>query len=260
MDFMKDLVIRFLKIPPEPPQPFGDEDSVLVFRASPKYFKYKLLQWAISTIIGIIVFMVFCGGGAIAFAFGGALGEWSMPVGILTIIILLGFVLFQTLFSYVNLRLDYEMRWYKVTDRSIRIREGVIFVRDMIMTNKNIQNISVTQGPLERYFGISNLKVQTAGGGGSVAAEGNQNGKGFFNMHEGYFRGVENAEEIRKILRERLKNVRDSGLGDHDDPLEEQGHSSQPTGQISQETTLAAQELLAEASAYRQTLQRYLSN
>ena len=65
------------------------------------------------------------------------------------------------------------------------------------MTFANIQNLSVQQGPLQRLFGIADLRVRTAGGG---EREGGANERGeTTNMHLGYFRGVSNAGEIRDL-------------------------------------------------------------
>jgi membrane protein YdbS with pleckstrin-like domain len=130
---------------------------------------------------------------------------------------------FTSLVSYVTIRLDYEFRWYKTTDRSLRIREGVWLVREMTMTYANIQDISVSQGPLQRLFGIADLKVVTAGGGGAGAR---QHQGTLFDMHTGYFRGVDNAPEIRDLMLERLRRLRDAGLGDLDDARETSSASS----------------------------------
>jgi hypothetical protein len=85
----------------------------------------------------------------------------------------------------------------------------------MTMTYANIQDISVTQGPLQRLFGIADLKVVTAGGGGG--GEARQHQGTLFDMHTGYFRGVDNAPEIRDLMLDRLRRLRDAGLGDLDD-------------------------------------------
>jgi hypothetical protein len=36
-------------------------------------------------------------------------------------------------------------------------------------------------------------------------------------MHEGYLRGVDNAEEIRDLILGHLRRLRDTGIGDPDD-------------------------------------------
>src|SRR5207249_3022813 len=77
--------------------------------------------------------------------------------------------LLGSVFFLAVLRLDYEKRWYVVTDRSLRIREGVVKVREMTVNFANIQNISISQGPLQRILGIADLRVDTAGGGGRAA-------------------------------------------------------------------------------------------
>jgi membrane protein YdbS with pleckstrin-like domain len=130
----------------------------------------------------------------------------------LEVLAVAGFVL-QLPLGPLLVRLDYEMRWYIVTDRSLRIREGILHVREQTMTFSNIQNLSIQQGPVQRLFGIEDLKVRTAGGGESEAE---QHGKhaAHENMHEGFFRGVRDAASIRDAILVRLKGQRDTGLGE----------------------------------------------
>ena len=93
---------------------------------------------------------------------------------------------------------------YMITDTSLRIREGLIVVRERTMTFANIQNLSICQGPLQRLLGIADLKVRTAGGGGGQGqGQGQAEKTGSANMHLGYFRGVDNAAEIRELAHDR---------------------------------------------------------
>jgi uncharacterized membrane protein YdbT with pleckstrin-like domain len=215
---LKKLILKFLKVPPEPDDPMGDVNSLKVFRASPNYFRYRFYLWLIansfaiifSLVIGIILGgMVLTGMQSIA---GMTLG---IITGALVFLIVMSLLLVHLVISYTILRLDYEMRWYKISDRSLRIREGVVHVKELSMTFANIQNISISQGPIQRFFKIADLKVETAGGGGSVAET--ENDSFATNMHIAYFRGVDNAEEIRELMRVRLKKLLNAGLGDHDD-------------------------------------------
>jgi len=119
----------------------------------------------------------------------------------------------HALFSLAVLRLDYEKRWYVVTDRSLRVREGVMSVREMTVTFANIQNVSVMQGPIQRALGLADLQVETAGGG---TAHANQKQLGP-NLHVAWFRGINNAEEVKELIKDRLRKLKDAGLGDHDD-------------------------------------------
>jgi uncharacterized membrane protein YdbT with pleckstrin-like domain len=110
------------------------------------------------------------------------------------------------------LRLNFEKRWYIVTDRSLRIREGVATVREMTVNFANIQNISISQGPLQRILGIGDLRVDTAGGGGG--GHGKQASQ---NLHTAWFRGIDNANDVRELIQQRLRVLKDSGLGDHEE-------------------------------------------
>ncbi|HET7537279.1 MAG TPA: hypothetical protein VFJ90_12545, partial [Candidatus Didemnitutus sp.] len=63
---------------------------------------------------------------------------WAFPV--LWVLKVLGFLayLVQIPITYAVRRLDYEMRWYMVTDRSLRIRHGVWRVSESTMSFANI--------------------------------------------------------------------------------------------------------------------------
>jgi uncharacterized membrane protein YdbT with pleckstrin-like domain len=110
--------------------------------------------------------------------------------------------------TYLIQRLNYQLRWYIVTDRSLRIRCGVVAVQEITMTFANIQGIRVTANPIEGWLKLANVEVQSAGGGGSQAHATPSSG------HVAKFAGLDNAELIRDLLVERLRVYRDSGLGD----------------------------------------------
>jgi uncharacterized membrane protein YdbT with pleckstrin-like domain len=120
------------------------------------------------------------------------------------------------------------------------------------MTYANIQNLSLKQGPVQRLFGIADLQVRTAGGGGESAEEGKKGQPDADNMHLGYFRGVDNAEEIRDLIQDRMRRLRDSGLGDPDEPVAEAPVAAPPGD--SSGMLAAAREMLAEARALRRAM------
>ncbi len=207
---LKGRILRLLRVPPEPPDPDGAPGSLLVFRAAPNFYRYLLLKWLLRQAVAL--WGAFAGLAAFHGLAADHVGSaWLTALMYATEIGGIGLVLTQTLLSYLSVRLDYELRWYKVTDRSLRIREGIWSVREMTMTFANIQNISVSRGPLQRLLGIADVEVQSAGGG----IGGGKDSRGTaVHMHRGLFRGVDNAEEIRDRLRDRLRSYRDSGLGD----------------------------------------------
>ena len=111
--------------------------------------------------------------------------------------------------TYFKQRLDYEMRWYIVTDRSLRVRSGIWSVQELTMTFANIQDIRVSAGPLQRVLGLADVKVTSAGGGGGSEQLGTS--------HMANMAGVDCAEAIRDLMVERLRRYRDAGLGDPED-------------------------------------------
>jgi len=245
-----------MRVPPEPRAPAGSAGSAEVFRASKRYLQLNLISWAggqVMTLLGLIAALAFLhlvGSGqievldkvphrAIILRFMG----WAEVIGIVGFLVQLPVSLFLVL-------LDWEMRWYIVTDRSLRIREGVWRVNEMTMTFANVQEVSIRQGPIERLFGISNLRVRAAGGGTSSGSQHGESGEK--SGHIGYFRGVDNAPAIRDLILERLKRLRDAGLGDPDQPQAEGEASTEgmPSGLLD-----AAHEMLAEAQALRRTVE-----
>ena len=205
----RDWCERVLRIPHDPAPPPGDESSARVFRAAPAYLKYRTVVWVIGAAASLLFGVVFLGGLNIAVA-----SDRHVPGFVRVIVVFLSAFVFslivlRALFAFAVLRLDYEKRWYVVTDRSLRIREGVLNVREMTVMFANIQNVSVMQGPIQRPLGIADLQVETAGGGG---AHSNQKQLGP-NLHTAWFRGIDNAEEVKQLIQERLRALKDSGLG-----------------------------------------------
>ena len=247
---LKSTLLWLLKVPPEPHDPMGDVHSLRVFRAAPGYLRYITIAWALWELAillsGLLLF--------IALAVAAATGLAAIPVTALGVLAALVF-LAQAGISFFSLRLNYEMRWYKVTDRSLRIRAGVWNVHEMTMTFANVQNITISQGPLERLFGISDVKVDTAGGGGS---SGSHERSERLNLHVATFRGVDNPEEIRDLMLQRLRRLRDAGLGDLDDAPALQGA---PASDPAFGSTEALQALVAfrdEARALRRAAEAVL--
>jgi len=241
---LKSLLLQWLKVPPEPEAPAGSVGSVKTFRASPNFYKLKLILWAvrqISGIIGIIMFLVFWRETAGRKAPAGV----KLAVTIIEFAGIAGFLLHLPI-SYLLVRLDYEMRWYIVTDRSLRIRTGIWSVSETTLTFANIQQTAVTQGPLQRWLEIYDLEVTTAGGGGGGGHHGQSSGGD--SMHRGFFHGIENAPEVRELIQERLRQFRDAGLGDPDEAHHGAGTSST---RASLDLLVAAQELLRETQAVR---------
>ncbi len=246
---LKDWIRQLLQVPPKPEVPLGGPGSLRVFRAAPGFLRYRLLGWGLSmggTIVGIIF-------GVVAVRqFAPAISEMFFILEALAI----AFLAIQLPVSFLMIVLDYEYRWYMVTDRSLRIREGVVKVQEKTMTFSNVQNVSIRQGPIQRLFGISDVEVRTAGGGESSSGGGDHQGLGD-NLHLGYFRGVGNAAEIRDAILDHLKRLRSGGLGDPDEPpapASEPGSVAASTSVDTEDLLDAGRQVLAEAKALRQAV------
>lgn len=173
--------------------------------------------------------------------------DWALIL--LEVIEVGGVLLFlvQLPVTFAAVRLDFELHWYIVTDRSLRIRTGLLRLQESTMSFANLQQVEIKQGPLQRLLGLADLRVQSAGGSSSPQEQ----RPGQESLHTGVFHSVENAADIRDLILDRLRKFRETGLGDPDD----HGHHPGLAAPASPgEALTAAQELLTEARALRSVL------
>jgi hypothetical protein len=134
-----------------------------------------------------------------------------------------------------------------VTDRSLRVREGAWVFKEMTLTYANVQNVQILQGPLQRMFGIQDLRVDTAGGGGGMKHEGH----GAMG-HSVTLAGLENAREVRDLILSYVKLAGGgSGLGDLDDRETHARAPSSATSSASAPVVEALRALRGSAQALR---------
>ena len=231
---VKDAVLRLARVPADPHVPEGAVESVRVFNAGRNYFTWRMILWGLgnaATALGLSV--------AFAFSF---IPKLPSPVRTIWLVLEAGAVgvfVASIPITYFLQRLNYEMRWYIVTDRSFRIRSGVVWLQEITMTFANIQGIRVNANPIERLLGLANVEVRSAGGGDTAHGEPTSG-------HVGKFAGVDNAEAIRDLLVERLRVYCDSGLG------EKTVEAREPL------SLSAAREVLQETKALRNSLASWL--
>jgi uncharacterized membrane protein YdbT with pleckstrin-like domain len=237
-DWIRRECERVLRIPPQPGPPPGDETSTRIFRAAPRFYQYLLALWGLGTLVTVLVMIPLIIIPVVGIwdrhregsSFASLL--WLIPF--FEVVLLVAFRLFRI----IVLKIDFDKRWYVVTDRSLRVREGVVRVSEMTVTFANIQNISISQGPIQRALGIADLRVDTAGGGGTTPGRG-----AIQSMHTAWFRGIDNAAEVRELIQARVRQLKNSGLGDH----EEESLAARPGPHAAMVTAL--REVLAEARA-----------
>jgi uncharacterized membrane protein YdbT with pleckstrin-like domain len=236
---------RLLRIPHDPAPPPGDHLSTRIFLAAPNYYKYLLCLWGFKAAAGFfaVIVAIVVPSCALAFTFTRQGKAWAGLLWLIPVLIMLLNIL-SSVFLLAVLRLNFEKRWYVVTDRSLRIREGVTTVREMTVNFANIQNISISQGPLQRVLKIADLRVDTAGGGGGSS----QRKERSENLHTAWFRGIDNANEVRELIQQRLRRLKDSGLGDHEERV------AAPNFEFSAAVLAAIREVRTEAAALREAV------
>lgn len=297
-DRLRQLLLRVLRVPPEPQPPIGAPGSIRIFRAGRNYYKLSLLRWGVTqvgAIFGIAFSLWFFSGIEAKFEAAAAAGQptptagapvtnaapattaptpdapsakrarrdrmrderarqfmqqwgpWIFPGLRLLEYGAIALFLAQIPVTFAATRLEFEQHWYIVTDRSLRIRTGIFQLTESTMSFANLQQVEVKQGPLQRFLGLADVRVQSAGGGGSVDEKHQHD-----SLHTGIFHSVENATEIRDLILERLRQFRQAGLGDPDDHHHVDTPSVVPA--TSDDALAAAHELLAEAKALRVAL------
>lgn len=229
---LKSVIMQILQVEaaePHPPAGHRPHELLRVERADPSYLRLRLFIWKVYAILWSISIIV----ASVALY----MVDTRLLLAIIPMVII---ATFKAATLYVVSRLDYEMRWYVITERSLLIREGVWNVRETTLTFANAQNVRVTQGPVERLFGISNVEVDTAGGGGKVEENG-------ADRHSAVIRGLANPAEVREMILDLLRRHRSAGLGDPDDAT---GRQSAPPA-----PALLA-EILEEARVMREAAER----
>jgi membrane protein YdbS with pleckstrin-like domain len=240
LETLRAQLMRFLRVPDEPVPPAGARE-IQIFRAAPNYYQYRVVLWAAKQVPAIAAFLFylrFVPHRGWAFA-GPTVASLLTAFEALA---LAAFVL-QIPITFAIVKLDFELRWYLLSDRSLRIREGILSLREKTMTYANVQQISIRQNPLQRLLGIADVKVRSAGGGAGEAG-GRDVGE---SMHETWFRGVDRPEEIRSAIQDRVRAYADAGLGDPEDARSE-------TRSGFAAANLAARELHDEIRRLRATL------
>ena len=197
---------RFFKVPREAPSlPTHPGETVDSIKPSRGYLNRMRVQFFIGLTFTTIAILV----GAFALSFADEIGQvlsiLSLPIALLLEVVF-------AMFGYLAIHLKYDTMWYVMNNRSIRLRRGIWLIRETTITFENIQNVSVHQGPIQRLFGISNLLIETAGGGGAVDPS-----TGAQSTHQGLIEGVADPHRIREMIMARLRQSKSAGLGDEED-------------------------------------------
>lgn len=195
------VLTRWFRVPDRPPMlPALSGESITEFQPDVGFLRYLLLQFWIGLLLIDVLILV--GWLAITIA---------LPmVGAILVVPVLIFAVVPDIIAYLAVHLRFDTTWYVMSERSLRIRRGIWVIHETTLTFENVQNVTVRQGPLQRYFGIANLLVETAGGGQSQPGSQGQTTA----AHRGLIEGVADAQRIRNLIMNRLRKSQTAGLGD----------------------------------------------
>jgi len=200
------FMVPWLKVPAEPPDlpAGGGSERVERFQPAPGFLSYmKFWFWILAVIIDLAILIVWI-----------IISVANIFVGLALSPIMLIIMFLPDVIAFVAMHVRYDTTWYAMTDRAVRIRRGVWVIHETTISFENVQNVKVTQGPVQRHFGIANVVIETAGSGG--AAQGKKQAFGVSN--QGLIEGVADAQRIRDLILARMKASKTAGLGDEEEP------------------------------------------
>jgi uncharacterized protein len=85
---------------------------------------------------------------------------------------------------------------YQIDDEGVKMKGGVVWKKHVTVPYSKITNVDITQGPVQRWFNIGTIHVQTAGAGGQ------QGQKAELKMN-----GIRELERIRDIIVKEVKGL-----------------------------------------------------
>lgn len=241
-----ELARGWLKLPAGDPVLPGDPQRRISWNPGQGYLRYALVGLAASSVVSVPFALLLIAAGVTSLV--APAGDAGRSAGAVTGFVLTGgggAILLSMALRYAVIRLELDMLRYTLTDQALRLRRGVVEVEEVTLSYVNVQNVRFVQGPLQRYFGIADLLVETAGGGASTAAQ--PHAQQQVASHRGLIKGVSEPEKLRDLILDRVREAKGSGLGDsHEDHEDERPAAA--------ETSLASPEALALLRAIRDEL------
>ncbi|MHA1732654.1 MAG: PH domain-containing protein [Promethearchaeota archaeon] len=103
-------------------------------------------------------------------------------------------ILVAVLVTYLYYRAYVDNFEFSVHDDHVRILHGVFTKVDVTIAFTRVQNINIARGVFDRHYGLSTVKIETAGTSGYDPSSGKL-------RPEGYIPGLSNAEKVVDVLK-----------------------------------------------------------
>ncbi len=194
------ILTRWFRVPESPPTlPTAPGETTEAFKPSAGFLRYLKFQfWVLLLIIDITILVIW----VVITVLNPFLGMVLAPLALIIAVV-------PDIFAYLAIHLRFDTTWYVLSDRSLRIRRGIWVIHETTITFENIQNVKTQQGPLQRWFNIADVTIETAGGGGQQPGQAATS-----SPHCGLIEGITDAPRIREMLMNRVGQSRTAGLGD----------------------------------------------
>lgn len=125
---------------------------------------------------------------------------WPLEAPTFGIVILAVCWLLALLYIIAAPHVRYERYCYCIDEEAIRVRRGLFWVSESIVPIERLHKLEVSQGPVDRRFGLANVQVTTAGGDVSIQ-----------------FLTIEKAEEIAETLKKKINTLAAAARGESAD-------------------------------------------
>jgi uncharacterized protein len=103
-----------------------------------------------------------------------------------------------TVFGFPIVLIERYIRYrtleYKIEDKGVSMKVGILFRREVYLTYRRIQDIHVTKNIIHRWLGLSAVAIQTASGSSSA---------------EMTIEGIRQPEALRDFLYSKMRGARD---------------------------------------------------
>ena len=159
------------------------------------------LKTAFRSIFFIIFLLVWTS--AMSDSLGVLVSIFSTPI-----LIFIGVVIWLAI-CYMWAQWTYNFYGYELTDIGFKKESGIINKKYVTIPFDRIQNVDINRGIISRFFGLSDISIQTAG---SSAVMGRYGASGVGG--EGYLPGLskETAEQLRDELITRAHKSKNQGM------------------------------------------------
>lgn len=112
--------------------------------------------WRVQGVVGLAIALVAT---AVAYLLLSRNGpDWTWVTAVM-----LGVVVGWFLAYFFTIPIRYRQWRWSLNDERLYVENGVVVHSTMLVPRNRIQNVTTDAGPLQRYYGLSTLKVHTAG-------------------------------------------------------------------------------------------------